>query len=294
MAISAVDLALWDLHARILQAPLCVVLGRAHDRVPVYGSGGFTSYSDERLQEQLAGWVEQGIPRVKMKIGADPAAGPRARPRSPARRSGPRWSCSSTPTAPMTRKQALALAERFREESDVSWFEEPVSSDDLLGLRLLRDHGPAGMRIAAGEYGYDAAYFERMLAAGAVDVLQADVTRCGGVTGLLGVGALCDARNLPFSCHCGPTIHVHAAAAIENLIDTVFSRPHPNRANAVRRRRSPDQRCGPTSVAPAWTINQVRRRATVRSLTRCRSEHAMFSREFSSAASQARCASCSS
>ena len=225
MAISAVDLALWDLHARILEAPLCVVLGSAHDRVPVYGSGGFTSYSEERLQAQLAGWVEQGIPRVKMKVGADPAADPR-RVALAREAIGPGTELFVDANGAYERKQALALAEQFRQVSDVSWFEEPVSSDDLLGLRLLRDNGPAGMRIAAGEYGYDAAYFERMLGAGSVDVLQADVTRCGGVTGLLGVGALCHARNVPFSCHCGPTIHVHAAAAIENLIHVEYFHDH--------------------------------------------------------------------
>src|SRR5207302_508555 len=80
-----------------------------------------------------------------------------------------------------SRKQALVQAESFA-RSGVSWFEEPVSSDDLEGLRLLRDRAPAGMEIAAGEYGYDIFYFQRMLAAGAVDVLQADVTRCGGFT----------------------------------------------------------------------------------------------------------------
>ena len=225
MAISAVDIALWDLHARIRQAPLCVVLGRAHDRVPVYGSGGFTSYSDEQLQAQLADWVEQGIPRVKIKVGADPAVDPR-RVALAREAIGPDTELFVDANGAYERKQALALAARFRQESDVSWFEEPVSSDDLLGLRLLRDNGPAGMRIAAGEYGYDACYFERMLGAGAVDVLQADVTRCGGVTGLLGVGALCHARNLPLSCHCGPTIHVHAAAAIENLIHVEYFHDH--------------------------------------------------------------------
>ena len=88
-----------------------------------------------------------------------------------------------------TRKQALAQAEKFA-ELDVRWFEEPVSSDDLEGLRLLRDRAPAGMNIAAGEYGYDSFYFQRMLGAGAVDVLQADATRCGGVTGFLEAAVL--------------------------------------------------------------------------------------------------------
>ncbi len=225
MAISAVDVALWDLHARMLEAPLCTVLGSAHDRVPVYGSGGFTTYSHERLQEQLGGWADQGIPRVKMKIGARPAEDPE-RVRLARQAIGPKAELLVDANGAFSRKQALAFAHVLRDESQVSWFEEPVSSDDLAGLRLLRDRGPAGMAIAAGEYGYDAAYFDRMLAAGSVDVLQADITRCGGVTEFLRVGALCRARNVPFSCHCGPAIHVHAATAIENLIHLEYFHDH--------------------------------------------------------------------
>jgi L-alanine-DL-glutamate epimerase-like enolase superfamily enzyme len=110
-------------------------------------------------------------------------------------------------------KQALAQAEAFR-AAGVSWFEEPVSSDDLEGLRLLRNRGPAGMEIAAGEYGYEAGYFRRMLEAGAVDVLQADATRCGGITGFLQVGALCDAFHTPMSSHCAPALHIHPGCAV--------------------------------------------------------------------------------
>src|ERR1700759_5392297 len=105
-----------------------------------------------------------------------------------------------------SRKQALDFAERFR-DFDVVWFEEPVSADDLDGLRLLRDRAPAGMDIAAGEYGYDAFYFQRMLAAGAVDVQQADLTRCGGVTGFLQVAGLCQAHNISLSGHTAPALH---------------------------------------------------------------------------------------
>src|SRR5206468_4615833 len=111
------------------------------------------------------------------------------------------------------RKQALALADSFQAEG-VTWFEEPVSSDDLEGLRLVRDRGPAGMEVSAGEYGYDLPYFERMLAAGAVDVLQADATRCAGITELLRVGALFRARSLPLSGPPAPALHVHPLCAI--------------------------------------------------------------------------------
>jgi L-alanine-DL-glutamate epimerase-like enolase superfamily enzyme len=114
------------------------------------------------------------------------------------------------------RKQALAMAARFSDDG-VAWFEEPVSSDDLDGLRLLRDRAPRGMDIAAGEYGYDLPYFLRMLESGAVDCLQADVTRCGGITAFLRVGALCDANCLDLSSHTAPHVSAHACAGIWHL-----------------------------------------------------------------------------
>jgi L-alanine-DL-glutamate epimerase-like enolase superfamily enzyme len=225
MAIAAVDLALWDLHARLLDAPLCTVLGMAHDHVPVYGSGGFTTYTIDRLQQQLSGWTGQGIPRVKMKIGAHPDQDSE-RVRAAREAIGPDIELFVDANGAYERKQALLLADVFREQSSVSWFEEPVSSDDLEGLRLLRDRAPAGMSVAAGEYGYDAVYFERMLEAGAVDVLQADVTRCAGITELLRVAGLCRARGIPLSCHCGPAIHVHPACAIDRLAHLEYFHDH--------------------------------------------------------------------
>ena len=225
MAIAAVDVALWDLKARLLGLPLCRLLGMARESVPVYGSGGFTAYSIDRLIAQLSGWTEGGIPRVKMKIGSDPAADPE-RVRRVRQAIGPEAALFVDANGAYPRKQALALAQQFRVDSDVSWFEEPVSSDDLEGLRLLRDSAPAGLEIAAGEYGYDVGYFERMLGAGAVDVLQADVTRCAGITELLRVGALCRARAVPLSLHCGPAIHLHPGLALEQLVHLEYFHDH--------------------------------------------------------------------
>jgi L-alanine-DL-glutamate epimerase-like enolase superfamily enzyme len=225
MAIAAVDVALWDLKARLLGLPLCRLLGMAHDAVPIYGSGGFTAYPLDRLQAQLAGWVEEGIPRVKMKVGSSPD-------QDPARVRAARAAIGSNPelfvdaNGAYSRKQALSLADRFRAEAEVGWFEEPVSSDDLDGLRLLRDRAPAGMPIAAGEYGYDAVYFRRMLEAGAVDVLQADVTRCAGITELLRVDGLCRAHGVPLSLHCGPAIHLHPGTALSQLVHLEYFHDH--------------------------------------------------------------------
>ncbi len=224
-AISAVDVALWDLKALLLGVSLSTLLGRVREQVPVYGSGGFTSYSAERMQRQLTGWVEQGITAVKMKVGLEPDLDPE-RVRHARGVIGDDVRLFVDANGACSRKQALALAETFTEEAGVSWFEEPVSSDDLEGLRLLRDRGPTGMDIAAGEYGYDLFYFRRMLDAGAVDVLQADVTRCGGITQLLQVGALCAAQGVRLSAHTSPAIHAHVCAAIEPLAHVEYFHDH--------------------------------------------------------------------
>ena len=193
MAISAVERgALGPEGAAARRGPGDAAGRRARLSAPVYGSGGFTSYSLEQLRDQLGGWAASGIPRVKMKIGRHPADDLR-RVRVAREAIGPDAELFVDANGAYSRKQALAMAEEFA-ELGVTWFEEPVSSDDLDGLRLLRDRAPAGMDIAAGEYGYDLFYFRRMLDAGAVDVLQADGTRCGGITGYLRAGVLCEAQ----------------------------------------------------------------------------------------------------
>jgi len=216
MAISAVDAALWDLKGRLLGLPAVTLLGAARAAVPVYGSGGFTSYPLETLKEQLGGWASAGMAWVKMKVGSHPADDP-ARVRAARDVVGPHVGLLVDANGAYARKQALALAGRFADEAGVTWFEEPVSSDDLDGLRLLRDRAPAGMEVAAGEYGYDVFYFRRMLDAGAVDVLQADASRCGGITGFLRASNLCDAHGLELSAHCAPSLHLHAACAASNV-----------------------------------------------------------------------------
>ena len=183
--------------------------------MPIYGSGGFTSYSDDRLCRQLSDWVERdGCHFVKMKIGSDPEHD--LKRVSAARNAIGDAALFVDANGALSRKQALFFAQRF-DELDVSWFEEPVSSDDLDGLRFMRDHAPAGIEIAAGEYGYEPFYFRRMLEAGAVDVLQADATRCGGYTGFLRAAALADAFAVPLSAHTAPALHLPVCCAAPRL-----------------------------------------------------------------------------
>jgi L-alanine-DL-glutamate epimerase-like enolase superfamily enzyme len=224
MAISAVDAALWDLKGRLLDVPLATLLGTARDSVAAYGSGGFTSYSVGRLREQLGGWAAQGLQAVKMKVGRDARVDPM---RVAAARSavGERVALFVDANGAYTREQALAEALRFA-ESGVAWFEEPVSSDDLEGLRLLRDRAPPGMAIAAGEYGYDPFYFRRMLEAGAVHAVQADATRCGGVTGFLATAAIADSFGIPLSSHCAPALHVALCCNAQRAVHLEWFHDH--------------------------------------------------------------------
>jgi L-alanine-DL-glutamate epimerase-like enolase superfamily enzyme len=224
MAIGALDVALWDLKARLHGTSVVRLMGRAREAVPVYGSGGFTSYPVERLQRQLAGWVERGMARVKMKVGTHPHEDP-ARVRAAREAIGTAPELMVDANGAYTAKQALALAGCYAQEG-VGWFEEPVSSDDLEGLRLLRDRAPAGMAIAAGEYGWDAWYFHRMLEAGAVDVLQIDGTRCGGYTGFLQAAALAHGFGIPVSAHCAPHLHAHVCSAVGHLAHVEYFHDH--------------------------------------------------------------------
>jgi L-alanine-DL-glutamate epimerase-like enolase superfamily enzyme len=226
-AISAADVALWDLKARAAGLPLFKLLGPCRDGVPVYGSGGFTSYSDEQLTKQLGGWVhDDHIPRVKMKIGQDWGTNPARdieRVRVARAAIGPDAQLFVDANGAYTSKQAIGLAQRFA-ESGVTYFEEPVSSDQLHELAFVRQHTP--MDIAAGEYGWDPWYFREMLRAEAVDVMQADVTRCLGISGWLMAAQLAYAHATPFSAHCSPAIHAQVGCAAPQLAHVEYFHDH--------------------------------------------------------------------
>ena len=224
MAAAAIDNAMWDLRARLLGIPLVNLLGRVRDGIPIYGSGGFTSYNDSQLQHQLGGWAQDGFSMVKMKVGSNPEDDPR-RVEVARNAIGDQCELFVDANGAYTVTQALRLANRFAEQK-VRWLEEPVSSDNLAGLGEVRARAPIGMDIAAGEYGYTAWYFRRMIDAGAVTILQADATRCGGISGFLDVAALCWAANIPLSSHCGPSMHLHVCCAVPRAIHMEFFHDH--------------------------------------------------------------------
>jgi L-alanine-DL-glutamate epimerase-like enolase superfamily enzyme len=217
MAISAVDTALWDLKARLLDLPLHRLLGTVRDDVPIYGSGGFTPDPESHLRDQMQGWVAQGIPRVKLKIGESwGTAVARDLERVALSRQviGSDVDLFVDANGGYDAGQAVRVARRL-EELGVTWFEEPVSSDDHEGLRRIRQS--TALDVTAGEYGDSLAYFAHLLAAETVDCVQVDVTRCGGYTEWQRIAGLVAAHGLEVSGHCAPSLHAPVAMATPHL-----------------------------------------------------------------------------
>lgn len=211
MAISAVDQALWDLKGKLLDVPLAALWGKARSYSLAYASGGFVNEDDERLKSQLRAWLDAGFTAVKIKVGTDIEEDTH-RVALARETIGDHVQLMVDANGAYDTRTALALSKAIQ-RFNVCWLEEPVSSDDLAGLRWLRDRAPAGMAIAAGEYGWDLHYFQQMLAAGAVDVLQADATRCG-YTGFYQLASLCAAFSVPLSAHCAPAIHASLCSSV--------------------------------------------------------------------------------
>jgi L-alanine-DL-glutamate epimerase-like enolase superfamily enzyme len=216
-AIAAVDIAVWDLKAKLLDLPLAELFGRARATVPVYGSGGFTSLTDDQLGAQVEHWLASGVTAVKIKIGESWGTNPNR----DLRRVRLVRSLVPDDVALMVDANggySPAQARRIGAALDdlaVVWFEEPVSSDDLNALSRLR--GAMRCDVAAGEYADSVQYTQRMCGAGAVDCMQLDVTRCAGYTEWLRCAAVAASYGLSVSGHCAPALHAPVAAAVPNL-----------------------------------------------------------------------------
>jgi L-alanine-DL-glutamate epimerase-like enolase superfamily enzyme len=214
-AMSAVDMAWWDLKARLLDVPLTWLLGRSRDSVPIYGSGGFTTLSERELAEQVQWWQSVGCTAMKIKIGESWGTNVQRdlqRVAQLRRLGGERAELMVDANGGYTVGQALRVGAEL-DELGVGWFEEPVSSDDVVGLGHLRDR--LRCDVTAGEY--IAELYDAQALVPVVDCLQLDATRCGGYTGFLRASALAQSANLQVSAHCAPALHTPVAASVPNL-----------------------------------------------------------------------------
>ncbi len=223
MAIAAVDNALWDLKAKLLNLPLCKLLGQVHQDMQVYASGGFTSYDADELSTRFRKLKEVGHKMFKMKIGRNKSDD--FKRLEAARETIGSAQLFVDANGAYFPKDALQMAEEMK-DFNISWFEEPVTSDDLEGMRFVRENVSHKTLVAAGEYGYDLTYFKRMLSEKAVDVLQADATRCAGITGFIKVNSLCEAFHIPLSAHCAPALHLHPSLAMQQIIHLEYFQDH--------------------------------------------------------------------
>ena len=216
-AISAVDIGLWDLKAKALGLPLYRLLGPYTDSVPVYGSGGWTNYTQEELVAEMVGYVEQGIKQVKMKVGKDFGQSEREdilRLAAVREAVGDDVAVYIDANNGYYTKQAIYMAREF-EQFQVGWFEEPVLADDIQGLAEIR--GATDIPVATGEHEYTKYGFKELIASGGTDIAQPDIGRVGGVTEWMKVAHLAHSFNMPVAPHALQLVHLHVACATPNL-----------------------------------------------------------------------------
>jgi L-alanine-DL-glutamate epimerase-like enolase superfamily enzyme len=223
IAIAAVDTCLWDLKARLLRIPLVNLFGVARAEIPVYGATE-DQYPWPQLEVQLRDWAADGMPAVKILVGASPDEDLDIVEKA-SKIAGPNMQLFVDARGAYNSEQAIEKARAFR-DLGVVWFEEPVPSNDLEGLRTLRQNKPARMDIAAGREGFDSAYFRKILENGAVDVLKVNATRCAGLTGFLQADSMCQGFKTELSSHAAPSLHAHLCCVAMNARNAEYLSEH--------------------------------------------------------------------
>ena len=217
-ALSAVDIALWDLKGKILGLPLYRLLGGNNPKVPVYTSGGWTSYSDDELVEEATGMVGRGYTAIKLKVGVEGGRNPNRdlrRIRRVREAIGPDIALMLDANNCWDAATAVHFANNVR-ECDIYFFEEPVFADDIPGLARFKRG--TDIPLASGEHEYTKFGVRDLVLAGAADVVQVDITRVGGYTEALKVAAITQAWNLKFAPHAMEHMHLHIVSAVPNAL----------------------------------------------------------------------------
>ncbi|TPW27885.1 mandelate racemase/muconate lactonizing enzyme family protein [Martelella alba] len=217
-ALSAIDIALWDLKGKIVDLPIYRLIGGGRTKVPVYASGGWTSYSDDELLEEVTGMVGRGFRAVKFKVGSDGGTNPRRdaeRVRKVREAVGPDIALMVDANNAFDAATAVQLANRIR-DYDITLFEEPVFADDMPGLQRFKRG--TDIPLATGEHEYLKFGVRDLLLHQAADIIQVDGTRAGGYTEMIKCAALTQAWNVRFAPHAMENIHLQLAAAIPNTL----------------------------------------------------------------------------
>ncbi len=215
-ALSAIDVALWDAHARSLGQPLHRLFGAARTTVDTYASSGlWLNASIDELVVEATSFVEQGFHAVKLRIGSDAAETDVERVRAVRAAVGDDVALLVDANQKFTPKQAIRLGRRL-EEFDLTWIEEPVAAGDLVGHADVR--AALDTPIASGETEYTRFGMQAMLDARAADVLMPDLQRIGGYTEFRRAAAAADARHVPVSSHFFTEHSLAMAGSLSNCI----------------------------------------------------------------------------
>ncbi|MBC2666735.1 mandelate racemase/muconate lactonizing enzyme family protein [Novosphingobium flavum] len=217
-ALSAIDIALWDLKGKITGLPIYKLLGGGRTAVPVYASGGWTSYSDDELVAEMQAMVARGYNTVKFKVGYDGGRNLRRdaeRVRKVREAVGPDVTLMVDANNSFDAASAVQLANRIR-EYDIALFEEPVFADDMPGLARFRKG--TDIPLGTGEHEYLKFGVRDLLLNEAADIVQVDAARAGGYTEMIKCAALTQAWNLKFAPHAMENIHLQLGAAVPNVV----------------------------------------------------------------------------
>jgi len=217
-AISAVDIALWDLKGKLLNLPLFRLFGGTKTKIPVYASGGWTSYEDEQLVEEMQGFVAQGYQMIKFKVGVDGGNNLQHDIRRVARvreAVGPDIGIMLDANNCWDAATGARFANQVK-EYDIMFLEEPTFADDIPGLKRYKKS--TDLPLGTGEHEYTRFGCRDLILSEAADIVQMDFTRAGGFTEALKVAAMTQAWNLKFAPHAMENIHIHLMSAIPNSL----------------------------------------------------------------------------
>lgn len=213
--IGAIDIALWDLLGKSLNCPVYQLLGARRDRVPIYGSGGWLSYSIDELLAEVSSYLERGFKMVKIKVGSPDPSRDVERVKAVRDLVGDNVSLMIDANQAWTPNEAIAFARKIQ-DLNIFWFEEPVARDDLDGYAHVASS--IDIPLATGEREYSISNFKELLIRKGVAIVQPDILRIGGITQCMKLAHLAEAFNRRVATHFYKELDIHVMASIPNAL----------------------------------------------------------------------------